>query len=132
MALDVELHLPRGAPDPLRESLPLENEGVYWFLYPLFEGLRKSHGKFIDIYGEVSFRGDAISLLSGLIDKARSVTALQPAKWPQVWGVQIHPPPRQVRTVSVSRSEVDKWLAEVFRLSTRASEYNGTLLFIGD
>ena len=132
MGLDVELNLPRGAPAPIRESLALENEAVYWFLYPLFDRLKKSHGKLIDINGAVTFRSGEISLLRTLLDRAVELTAQQPPTWSQVWGVQVHPPPKRAVSIPVKRSEVEEWLTKLSRLVSRAAEHRGALVFTGD
>ena len=48
-----------------------EDDGYYWFLYPLFEELAKETGQHIDLYDGAAFSGISLEALARTIASAR-------------------------------------------------------------
>ncbi len=131
MALDVGLaDSERGR---LRSSpqVAFRDDGYYWFLYPLIEQLRKSHGKYIDLHGEAEFRRGELSLLTRFLGDAEVLVQSRPVRWKVQVGTQTGPEKRELR-VEVERG---KFMSLILQLRdvVAAAEADGTsVLFIGD
>ena len=73
-----EIHQPS---DPNEPYLGFDDDGYYWFLYPLFEKLFTETGQFIDLYGYALFAGADLQALSRMLDEARTLVEAQPNSW---------------------------------------------------
>ena len=125
--IDVDLSLEtRAGP----ASLP--NEGVFWFLLPLFDDLANSHGKRIDLYGDVEFRLSELALIDRLIQSARSRCAEMPNSWNQSVGRHTMPKPEQKLRVRVSKDDVVSWLSAIARVVVEARDARVGVRFVGD
>jgi len=70
MPIDIELFQPKGAdPDLVGKRLSLDNGGVYWYLYPMFEKLSQRSGQMIDLYADAKFTKANIGLLDDALVK---------------------------------------------------------------
>ena len=71
MSLDVGLSSgPSFVPD-LAPRLALEDDGYYWFLYPLFEKLAERTRQMIDLYGDAEFQGPSLDALRETVAEGR-------------------------------------------------------------
>lgn len=62
-----------------------ENDGYFWFLFPLFNDLAKLTGQRIDLYGDAAFTGDALEALEQTLASARVLVDAQPDTWERVF-----------------------------------------------
>lgn len=81
MALDILLfpadaRADRGKPIT---RLPLADERVYWFLHPVFEGLRERTGKYIDLYGDARFAANELVHLQRVLEEGRKLDGVTAA-----------------------------------------------------
>jgi hypothetical protein len=131
VALDVGLADSEGGRLRSSPQVAFRDDGYYWFLYPLIEGLRKSHGKYIDLYGEAEFRRSELSLLTRFLGDAEVLIQSQPARWKVHVGTQTGTEKREL-PVEVERG---KFMSLILQLRdvVAAAEADGTsVLFIGD
>ncbi len=131
MALDVGLADSEGGRLRSSPQVAFRDDGYYWFLYPLIEGLRESHGKYIDLYGEAEFRRSELSLLTRFLGDAEVLIQSQPARWKVHVGMQTGTEKREL-PVEVERG---KFMSLILQLRdvVAAAEADGiSVLFIGD
>jgi hypothetical protein len=69
-----------GALDP-RWGIALDDDGYYWYLYPLFEELHSQTGEMIDLYGDALFKGETLLSLQRIVQKALEIVRKQPPEW---------------------------------------------------
>ncbi len=132
MTIDIQAFLPPRAKRSDPAPMTLADEAHYWFLWPLIDALRASHGKYVDLYGDVDFRSSEIPLLEKLIADARESLSSQPEKWQQACGAtQGHGPSREVLK-TVRRIDVVEWLNRLSALAAATREGGGTIQFLGD
>jgi hypothetical protein len=81
MALDIGVGGKTLYLDDDEPGLALEDDGYYWFLYPLFVELQKATGELIDLYDGATFQGGQLAALGRTLSAARSLVASQPAAW---------------------------------------------------
>ena len=65
-----------------------QNDGYFWFLYPLFNDLAKRTGQRIDLFGDAAFAGDTLDELEQTLVSARALVDAQPDVWERVVKVQ--------------------------------------------
>ena len=114
----------------------LENDGYYWFLHTLFQGLRNSHGKYIDLHGDTKFRRSELSLLDHLLNDATGLVREQPARWrvhvgKQTVRTQAGPSERELYS-EVDRREFLDLIARLRGIVAVARETGSSVWFIGD
>jgi hypothetical protein len=78
-------------PIPGAPAILLQDDGIYWFLHPLFERLRTETGQYIDLYGDAAFEGQNLSALERILVEARRLVACQPEAWEVHVGAQMSP-----------------------------------------
>lgn len=131
MALDVGVADPGGSgllPSP-RASL--RSDGYYWYLYPLIERLRKSHGKYIDLFGNAAFRKGELSLLLGFLNEAQALIESQPASWKVHIGTETGLVKRELYAALERREFVDL-IAQLRAVASAAEAAGSSVLFVGD
>jgi hypothetical protein len=114
-----------------QSSLCLENDGVYWFLHPLFERLRVETGQYIDLYGDASFAGDGLPALKRMLAEARSLAESQPECWQVNVGTQVSPVSRELYE-PVRREVLLALLAQWAEVVRRAEELECPVVCCGD
>jgi len=62
-------------------TLSLEDDGYYWFLYPLFVELSKETGQLIDLYDGAHFQAETLDALERTLSMAMTLVESQPASW---------------------------------------------------
>ena len=132
MTIDIRAFLPPLAKGPDPPPMTLEDEAHYWFLWPLIDALRASHGKYVDLYGDVDFRSSEIPLLEKLIADARESLSSQPEEWQQSCGTTQGPGRSREVLKVVRRVDVVEWLDRLSALAATAREGGGTIQFFGD
>jgi hypothetical protein len=107
------------------------SDGYYWFLYPLIDRLRKSHGKYIDLYGETEFRLGELAPLRRFLDDAEALIKPQPTRWRVHIGTQTEPTKRELHA-AVERVEFEALIAQLRGIVAEAEASRSSVLFIGD
>ena len=131
MALDV------GVVDPESDGLlpspraAFRSDGYYWFLHPLFERLRNSHGKYIDLYGDAEFRKSELPLIERLLNDAESLISSQPPRWEVHVGTQTGPVKRELYA-EVDRPSFVHLIAQLRAVLSAAETSGSGIRFIGD
>ncbi|BCM92447.1 hypothetical protein IAD21_04327 [Abditibacteriota bacterium] len=139
MALDVFLQEKPGRPAHGAEYEEIlcfeeeEEEGYYWFLYPLFQQLQKRTGQFVDQYGVAIFGGDNLDSLANTIAAARQLTENHPEEWDVVVGFEVGParPRREIRQ-PVNKARMLSLLDKLQTAIAKATEKNYYVAFWGD
>lgn len=62
-------------------SVTLDDDPLYWFLYPYFESLHDQTGQMIDLYADAEFKRNDRNTLLALIKQAEDVVRRQPDQW---------------------------------------------------
>ncbi|MCR9098145.1 MAG: hypothetical protein NXI30_28325 [bacterium] len=132
MAIDIRLMKPRPDADQERSSMSLENEAHYWFLWPLIDALRASHGKYVDLYGDVAFRSSELPLLEKLISDCKARLASSPPEWQQHCGVSLAGSTKTIHSQLVRRGDLELWLEKLASLVELAREVGSGVEFSGD
>lgn len=112
--------------DPNEPSLYFDDDGYYWFLYPLFERLAAETGQFIDLYGYAIFAGSDIVALTRILMEAKRLVEAQPA----TWKVQTAAAP--VIHQRVKRDDFMGMLSTWERAAQRARESGRCVICFGD
>ena len=131
MALDVGVADPKGyglLPGP---RVAFRSDGYYWFLYPLIERLRNSHGKYIDLYGDAEFRRGEFALLDRLLNDAAALVQVQPTHWKVHVGTQTGAAKRELYA-EVDRQEFLNLIAQLRAVIAAAEQAGSSVRFIGD
>jgi len=95
MAIKITSFIPQeGEARVINEPLSLQDDGVYWYLYPYFRNLYNRTGKMIDLYGIAQFAGDSLLELDSALDDLMKDVIAQPDEWDQKVGTRIKPEKR--------------------------------------
>ena len=129
--LDIGIGEPGRPPLPTEPSLGLDNDGYYWFLYPLIESLTACTGQWIDLYGDAKFAGDDLLALGRMLTEARRRVDAQPETWEVHIGTQTHPVVRELFS-TVHRDEFMKLFDRWERVIERAKETGRSVVCFGD
>jgi len=108
-----------------------DDEGDYWFLYPLFEKLRGETGLYIDLYDDAVFGGDALDALARTLSEAHELVAAQPERWEVVTGVQTYPVQKVLRA-TVNRRQVEMLVDNMSEAVSKAKTSGAYVRFAGD
>jgi hypothetical protein len=106
-------------------------EAFYWFLYPLIEDLRDSHGKYIDLYGGCEFKPQELWLIRKLISDAEALVRHQPSRFRIQVGTQTQPVERELYS-EVDRDSFLEFLASLRAAADRCFKAAKSLHFYGD
>lgn len=136
MSLDVHIQANPGPPrvgGAHKFVCAFDDNGYYWFLYPLFERLAEETGQWIDLYDGAVFGGETLDALARTLASARSLVEVQPAVWEVISGIRSVPVPvpEEVRC----RIEKAKMIALLDGLEAgvrRARETGTYITFFGD
>ena len=135
MSLDVyvqpKAEMPRIGDESEHICSFVDDEGYYWFLYPLFEKLREETGEFIDLYGGATFSGVALDALAQTIVEAHKLVDAQPDSWEVVTGVITKPVRKEVRA-SVNKQQMKMLLAKLEEAVSKAKTRGAYVTFWGD
>jgi hypothetical protein len=102
----------------------LEDDGYFWFLYPLFEELWRETGKWIDLYEAPVFVGPELKALQTTLATARRLIRQQPDQWEVLIG--------GARCSTVEKKQFLSLLRKIGRIATRAIRTNRCVTFFGD
>lgn len=108
-----------------------DDGGYYAFLLPLFKRLQRETGALVDEYGDAAFHSETLNALAQTIAEARLLVAAQPKTWEVVTGVQTHPVHQEVR-VTVGKTQMEAFLAQLEEAVRKARAINGYVAFYGD
>lgn len=99
-------------PHPDKPSFSLDDDGYYWFLYPLFAQLYEHTAQMVDLYGKAFFEGTSLDALQEVLAQARQQLESQPETWQVSVSLQISPEYKEVFD-EVSRTTfleiLDRW-----------------------
>jgi len=114
----------------------MEDDGYYWFLYPLLETLAECTGEMIDPYGGATFAGRDLDSLHGTLVEARRRIEPMPERWNVQTGMSLgsnlHPTPP---TPLNSEVEKEAFVALIERLDAvvaKAKTDNRRIVCLGD
>ena len=127
MGLDVEYEIG----SKIEHLLSFEDDGYYWYLYPLFEKLYKSTGSYIDRYGDCEFNKGSINQFNTLVREAKKMLENQPNKWAVHCGTQTQPVKKEIYH-KISKTELLKRLEILLVAINKIKENGGKLVFTGD
>jgi hypothetical protein len=121
-------------------SLSFESDGYYWFLHPLFEGLRTDTGQFIDLFGDASFAGNEIFALERMLKAAKELVLAQPRSWDVCIGFELDPRQKETQRDArlkeifgtVERDHFLDVLSQLNRVVARAKELSRPVICFGD
>ena len=134
MALDIYLQQTALAPrvgDDCELIAQLEDDGYYWFLWPLFEQLQRETGQTIDLYGDAIFSGDNFLKLKTTLTQAEKVIETQPKNWDVSVGKQTFPQQKTLYS-TVEKSKFQSILNDLQNAVETAQRLGWYLAFWGD
>ena len=107
-------------------------DGTYEFLQPWFLEVRQAIGKYIDLYGDVTFdSSNGLTMLTDAVRSARAKAQSQPRIWQVHVGTQLRPERKELfRTMDRGRllSSIDRFAG----LVQEAADLDRPLVFRGD
>ncbi len=109
----------------------LEDDGYYWFLWPLFEKLHQSTGELIDLYGGAVFSGEKLADLERFVREARDLIAHQPERW-RVHVAMNYPPEHPEGSKEVTRAGFEILLEQFQNVLDEARRTTSSVIFYGD
>ena len=116
--------------------MEMDNDGYYIFLYPLLESLANSSGKYIDLYGDATFKGDELVFLEVLIREAEQLISDKPEKWSVLIGTEYYPNQKESKPKEIYGEVVKKKMVNLLNnmnsLIKEARETNNSIIFFGD
>ena len=132
MSLDIGIG-DGSSPQPLASepTCQINDEGLYWFLHPLFERLRAATGQYIDLYGGASFAGYSLIALQRMLADARTLVQAQPVSWQVHVGTQTAPVHREVYR-PVECGALLSFITAWERIVARAEELGKPVVCFGD
>jgi len=131
MAIKITSFLPQEEKaNIIEEPLCLQDNGVYWYLYPHFLTLHKRTGEMIDLYGIARFAGDALLELDGTLAELIKTTSSQPNEWDQLVGKVIKPGDR-VLYERVVKSKVLDIINLLENITNEGIKNNAVIVFEG-
>lgn len=134
MSLDVYLQAKPGPPrvgGDHKFVCAFDDDGCYWFLYPLLERLAEDTGQWIDLYDGAVFGGETLSALARTLASARSLVEVQPEVWAVVTGIRSGLVPEEVLSL-VGKAEMVALLDRLEAAVGIARETNAYIGFFGD
>lgn len=109
----------------------LEDDGYYWFLYPLFEKLQGLTTQLIDLYGDAVFSGARLDDLQDMLDEARALVAGQPERW-RVHVAMNYPPNHPEGSREVTRAGFEGLFKQFQNVIDDARATGSSVMFVGD
>jgi len=129
MAIKITLYYPKKG-EKHKDGVPLEDNGVYWFLYPFFTHIYERTGEMIDLYGTARFAGDALSELDRALEDLMEAVIAQPDVWDQKVGTLIKPEKRTLYD-RTAKSDVLKTINSIKSMTSEGIRNNAVIVFEG-
>jgi len=127
MALDVYL----GRQEDGTIIAQFEADGYYFYLYPLFEDLKKTTNQMIDLYDDAIFEGNSLNALAETFKKARAMVEREPLEWKVRVGWT--DTSKRIEIKKMVRRDTFKELLNQLESSVAAAIANGQpVVFLGD
>ena len=102
-----------------------DNNAVYWFLYPWFEQIYKSIGKYVDLHGDANFhKSNGLLLLIQKMGEAKISAENQPQELRVVIGIDVYE--------RIHRGALLEAITKFQSLLEEAKMTGKTLDFVGD
>jgi len=127
MSLDVGIKVG----DDVKYQMSFDDDGYYWYLYPLFEKMYQRIGIYIDLYGDATFNSSNMIHLEDLIEEAKKQVEKEPFVWKVHLGTQTHPKKKE-RYKEVRKEEFLAKLQLLSSMVNQAKKPSCKLVFIGD
>ncbi|MCB9748006.1 MAG: hypothetical protein H6755_06335 [Candidatus Omnitrophica bacterium] len=108
-----------------------DEEGYYWFLYPLFKELKERTGLSIDLYEDACFQSESFIHLKTLIEKAREMVSVQPDNWDVCTGEQTFPEEKKLYA-KLNKKRFNEILDKLDSMIRIAEEEKEQILVCGD
>ena len=113
-----------------------EDDGYYWFLYPLFERLAQRTGQLIDLYDGAAFSGPALAALRETIAEAMQLVGTMTDQWDVQTGTEIgsyqNPKPPTPVYSPVQKGEFERLLRRFGELVDAAERKKARIVCLGD
>jgi hypothetical protein len=109
----------------------LEDDGYYWFLYPLFEKLERLTTQLIDLYDSAVFSGARLDDLENTVEQARALVAGQPERW-RVHVAMNDPPDHPEGLREVTRAGFNVLFEQFQNVIDEARATGSSVIFVGD
>lgn len=114
----------------------LEDDGYYWFLYPMFERLAERTGQMVDLYDGAIFCGPTIADLRQTVAEAARRVGTMPEEWNVQTGTEmgsmLHPKPPTPIYSAVRKADFARLLQRFGRLVDAAERAGGRIVCLGD
>jgi hypothetical protein len=111
-------------------DLSFDDNGYYWYMYPFFEEIGKSHGLMIDLYGDAKFFGGNLNILEEQIVKISESIENQPKEWKVKIGEE-YPGKKELFDL-VNKKQFEKLIQKILHSISIAKKEDKYLIFIGD
>jgi hypothetical protein len=112
-------------------AISFDDDGYFWFLYPIFQEIYTKTGEMIDLYEVTIFKGDNLLLLQEAIEKGLNLVENQPLEWDVHIGTQYYPIQQELYSTVVKQDFLN--LLHTFQKLVRRAINNGeTLICYGD
>ena len=121
----------KSAGKAVNEELCLQDDGMYWYLYPYFAKLYERTGKMVDLYGIAHFAQDTLSEFDIILEEALQATAKQPDEWEQKTGTLIKPE-KEVLYDKVSKDSVLSTIRTLKAIINKGINVNAVVVFEGN
>ncbi len=112
-------------------SINDEDQGYYWFLYPLFEKFRDRTGIYISLYGNAKFHQGNIDQIESLVKEAQGIIANMPKTWQVHCGQQTRPEVKEIY-YPVTKEEFIRKINILLMLINEVKVNGSELVFKGD
>lgn len=110
----------------------LDDDGYYWFLWPLFQELFEETGQFIDLYGNACFESENLARLGQILERAQILVNTQPETWSVSVGIQTHQSHSHEVFQQVSKTHFLKLLNQWQSLLRLAEQSGQGIVAFGD
>jgi hypothetical protein len=138
VSLDVYLQkdatLPRTGGDS-KLVVKFEDDGYYWFLYPLFKRLEQKADKTIELYEDAFFSGDSLNLLNMTVCEAIMLISYQAEIWEECVGTIVYVGKRKIekkKYSTVRKETLELMLINLKDAIKEAKDRNLGIFFFGD
>ena len=112
-------------------TVSLDNDGYYWYLHPLLEVLQGQTGQYIDLYGNASFSGSALTGFGEMLSEATRLIARQPDTWNVHVGTQFAPEKNELYS-TVLKSKIAELIHQLVDIAAMAERMDRPIVCFGD
>lgn len=112
-------------------KLAFEPEVFYWVMGPEIDHLDTVTGKYIDLYGGVTFKPNEFVHLRKLVNNVKERVSIKPNYWEEFIGKQTHPEEKDLYC-KVSKTKFLEFLSLFESIVGEAESHDMGVVFDGD